>query len=98
MVLSQEREAFVLNFPRHLVENYPKIGDALRRIDRISTVRDLSNFIEAEKAASVEKEKKSSSTARKGSIQVMPMTSGGSVKARSTLQALLTHQETSFAG
>jgi hypothetical protein len=88
VVLSQEREAFVLNFPRHQVENYPKVLEALRRIDRISTVRDLSNFIEAEKAASAEKENKSSSGARKGSIQVLP----AAVKTRSTLQALLTHQ------
>jgi len=82
VVLSQEREAFVLNFPRHQVENYPKVLEALRRIDRISTVRDLSNFIEAEKAASAEKENKSSSGARKGSIQVLP----AAVKTRSTLQ------------
>ncbi|CBY23212.1 unnamed protein product [Oikopleura dioica] len=86
VVLSQEREAIVLNFPRHQVENYPKVLEALRRIDRISTVRDLSNFIEAEKAASVEKENKSLSAVRKGSIQVLTMASGASVKTRSTLQ------------
>lgn len=87
LVFSQEREAFVVNFPVHLVQSqYPKIVEALRRIDRISTVKDLSNYIEAEKVAT-----KKPPPARKGSIQVMPMTGStdAPVKMMNSLQAML---------